>query len=350
MSRPTRRTGVASARTGMAELGSGRIAGVLAVAVVGCLLLSVLLVQSVVGGLSTMLPAMSRGGCEGTNHAPSEQAENGIPADYLRLYTEAAQQYGLEWHVLAGIGRVETNHGRLDAEGVTSGENFAGAGGPMQFLSSTWETYGVDGNGDGVTDRYDPADAIPSAANYLAASGAPENLYAAIFAYNHADWYVEDVLHWASEYATGGAAAVATNFDSRCTRLSMGSVPEGLVGEAIAFAREQLGDPYVWGAEGPSAFDCSGLTMSAFQAAGVQIPRVSQRQFQWGPRVPPGQERPGDLVFFGNPVHHVGLVIGDGKMIEAQQTGVPVKISSYEDRDPRGFTRPLAHEGVDPEV
>ncbi len=334
----------------MTELGSGRLAGIIAVAVAGCLLLSLLLVQSVVGGLSTMLPTMGRSGCQGRSQEASEQAKKGIPSNYLRLYKEAAQKYGVPWSVLAGIGRVETNHGRLDAPGVHSGENFAGAGGPMQFLSGTWEAYGVDGNGDGVADRYAPADAIPAAANYLQASGAPADLWSAIFAYNHAGWYVEEVLDWASKYANGGAAAVAANFSGKCTALALGPVPKGLVGQVIAFARQQLGDPYVWGAEGPAAFDCSGLTMSAYQAIGVQIHRVSHLQYRWGPKVPAGQERPGDLVFFGNPVHHVGLVIGGGKMIEAQQTGVPVKISSYRDRDPRGFTRPLAHEGVTPKA
>ena len=96
--------------------------------------------------------------------------------------------------MIAGIYSIETDFGRLDAPGVRSGENFAGAGGPGQFLEPTWRTYGVDGDGDGVKDRYNPADAIPGTGNLLARSGAPADYRRAVFAYNHASWYVDDVL------------------------------------------------------------------------------------------------------------------------------------------------------------
>jgi hypothetical protein len=140
----------------------------------------------------------------GTANQPEASEEaNSIPRNYLRLYQQAGQKYGIPWNVLAGIGKVETDHGRSNLPGVKSGENSAGAGGPMQFLQSTWNAYGVDGNGDGRKDRYDPEDAIPGAANYLKASGAPEDMRKAIFAYNHADWYVDDVLEWADKYAKG---------------------------------------------------------------------------------------------------------------------------------------------------
>lgn len=335
----------------VSELGSGRVAALVSVGVVASMLASVLLVQSVVGGIATVLPTMGGNECEGENQQPSQLAEEGIPRNYLRLYKQAAQEYGVPWNVLAGIGRVETNHGRLDAQGVTSGENFAGAGGPMQFLEPTWDTYGVDGNGDGTVDRYDPADAIPAAANYLAASGAPADLWDAIFAYNHASWYVEDVLHWATRYANGGALAVAANFSETCAQEALGPVPEGQVGQVIAYAREQLDDPYVWGAEGPDAFDCSGLMLRAYQAIGVNIPRTSAAQFEWGPEVPEGQEQPGDLVFFdfsaSRPgIDHVGLVIGDGRMLEAANPSDGIRIRSYRDSDPAGFTRPLEHAEV----
>jgi hypothetical protein len=125
-----------------------------------------------------------------------------IPPLYLRYYEEAARRYGLDWAILAGIGKVECDHGRDQApsctqEGVT---NSAGAGGPTQFIASTWARYGVDGNGDGRIDRWDPADAIYSAANLLRASGAPSDYRRAVFAYNHAAWYVIDVEHWAAKY------------------------------------------------------------------------------------------------------------------------------------------------------
>ena len=94
--------------------------------------------------------------------------------------------------MLAGIGKVECDHGR-DADPSCSREgavNSAGAGGPMQFIASTWASYGVDGDGDGVADRWDPADAIFAAARYLRGVGRAGQLSRALFAYNHAGWYV----------------------------------------------------------------------------------------------------------------------------------------------------------------
>jgi peptidoglycan hydrolase CwlO-like protein len=124
------------------------------------------------------------------NVGPSSQKE------YMDLYRKAAYQYGFgpDWYVLAAVGYVETNHGQYVAT------SSAGAMGPMAFLPSTWETFGVDGNGDGVANIMDPEDAIPAAASYLAKSGAPRDWYRALFAYNHADWYVKKVLAVAEGY------------------------------------------------------------------------------------------------------------------------------------------------------
>jgi hypothetical protein len=133
---------------------------------------------------------------------PSALARTEIPAVYLGLYERAARRYGLDWATLAGIGKVESDHGRdrdrsCRSDGAT---NAAGAGGPMQFLAQTWARYGVDGDGDGRNDRWDAADAIYAAANYLRAAGAPGDYGRAIFAYNHAGWYVADVERWAGRY------------------------------------------------------------------------------------------------------------------------------------------------------
>jgi peptidoglycan hydrolase CwlO-like protein len=115
---------------------------------------------------------------------------------YVRLYKKSAKQYGFaeDWHILAAVGKVESNHGE------NMGPSSAGAMGPMQFLPSTWETSGVDGNGDGVANVMDPEDAIPAAAKYLETGGAPEDWYAALYSYNHADWYVRKVLAVAEGY------------------------------------------------------------------------------------------------------------------------------------------------------
>lgn len=117
---------------------------------------------------------------------------------YLSLYHRAAATCsGLPWPVLAAIGQVESGHGRNPST------SSAGAMGPMQFLPSTFASYGVDGNGDGQLDIMDPSDAIFTAASYLCANGAgrgTDALYSAIWHYNHADWYVQMVLTLARQY------------------------------------------------------------------------------------------------------------------------------------------------------
>jgi cell wall-associated NlpC family hydrolase/outer membrane murein-binding lipoprotein Lpp len=122
--------------------------------------------------------------------------------------------------------------------------------------------------------------------------------------------------------------------------------PSGAAGRAVAFARSQLGKPYVWGAAGPSAYDCSGLVMAAYRRAGVWLPRVSREQWNAGPHVGLGGLAPGDLVFFaynvGSPstIHHVGMYVGGGAMVEAPYSGARVRIASIGRRDYIGAVRP----------
>jgi membrane-bound lytic murein transglycosylase B len=115
---------------------------------------------------------------------------------YKKLYEKAAEEYGFgdEWYVLAAVGKVESDHGQ------NMGPSSAGALGPMQFMPSTWDSYGLDANDDGQANIMDPEDAIPSAARYLKAGGAPDDWYEALYTYNHAGWYVEKVLKVAERY------------------------------------------------------------------------------------------------------------------------------------------------------
>jgi len=126
---------------------------------------------------------------------------SGRPTSYLELFRASAAQYcpGLSWTVLAAIGQIES------ADGQNMGPSTAGALGPMQFLPSTWQAWGIDGFGEtGAPDIMDPFDAVPSAARMLCADGAAaggQGLRQAIFDYNHATWYVDEVLTLAAEYA-----------------------------------------------------------------------------------------------------------------------------------------------------
>lgn len=302
------------------------------------------------------------GDCASGGQQPgqSSTAKGDIPASYLKLYKAAGNKYGIPWNVLAGIGKEETNHGRSTLPGVHSGENSAHAGGPMQFIPGTWAGYGVDGNHDGKKDRYDPADAIPAAARYLKANGAPAKMWNAIWHYNHLNSYITDVLNYAKHYASGDFTVQNDSGAQSpdCTNLNLPGNASAAVKAVIEFARKQLGTAYVYGAAGPNNFDCSGLTMSAYRSIGVTIPRRSQEQWSWDPkiRVKKGREQPGDLVFFAgsdgtmSSPGHVGLVIGGGRMIEDPHTGAVARISSYKRPDLVGFNRPLAHKGVHPNI
>ncbi len=248
---------------------------------------------------------------------PSILALNDIPPAYLSLYMGAAQTCpGLPWGVLAGIGEVESDHGQSTAPGVHSGANFAGAEGPMQFEPATFAQYATDGDHDGQLSPYDPADAIYTAATMLCANGAASGTQAgirqAVFAYNHSQAYVRDVLSWAARYTV--------------------PAPAGAAATAIAFAVRQIGKPYRWGATGPNAYDCSGLVFAAYAAAGIHIARTTFGWRQDGPTVPLTSIEPGDLLFSagsdGTPANpgHVVMYLGGGQIIQAPQRGAAVQV------------------------
>jgi cell wall-associated NlpC family hydrolase len=249
--------------------------------------------------------------------APTATARKGIPAPYLGWYLSAARTCpGLPWSVLAGIGEVESRHGTSGLPGVRSGANFAGAEGPMQFEPAAFAQYAVDIDPGRPLNPYDPADAIYTAAAMLCAKGArggnPSGIEQAVFGYNHAGWYVSEVMSWAMRYAAQASSHAATT--------------------AIGFARAQLGKPYQWGAVGPASYDCSGLVQAAYAAAGIHLARTTYQWQQDGPVIPLSQIQPGDLLFSAgsdgtraNP-GHVVLYLGHGQVIQAPHTGTDVQI------------------------
>jgi cell wall-associated NlpC family hydrolase len=268
-------------------------------------------------GIILLLAAAAGASDAAPSSQPSVLALSDIPPAYLAWYLAASRTCaGLPWAVLAGIGKVESDHGRSDAPGVHSGANFAGAEGPMQFEPATFAEFAVNADPGHPLIPYDPADAIFTAAMMLcangAASGTPADIRRAVFAYNHSSAYVTHVLVWAARYAvpaTSGPAAAA-----------------------ISYALAQAGKPYEWGAAGPDAFDCSGLVFAAYASAGITIGRTT---FQWredGPAIPLSQIQPGDLLFSAGSdgtnadPGHVVMYLGGGQVIQAPQAGEDVQV------------------------
>jgi hypothetical protein len=282
-----------------------------------------------------------------------------IPASVLAAYQRAATETdatfvtcNLDWSLLAAIGEIESGHAAsggslrpgwngvanppilgpvLDGthgsariadtdDGKLDGDtHYDRAVGPMQFLPSTWATFGVDGNGDGRADPQNIDDSAATAGRYLCDGGVdlsdPLQLAQAVNSYNHAGWYVRAVM----------AAAVGYLAES------YGRSQEAVAQASIAFAYARLGDPYQFGGTGPR-YDCSGLTQAAYASAGITIPRTSEEQWQALPHVDLATLQAGDLVFF-NPGEfvaglpgHVGIYLGHGYMVDDPHTGAFVRI------------------------
>ncbi|GIH27898.1 hypothetical protein Aph01nite_62080 [Acrocarpospora phusangensis] len=295
----------------------------------------------------------------------SATAKEDIPPEYLALYKKHGEAIGVQWNVLAAVGKRETDHGRSTLPGVRSGTNEAGAAGPMQFLISTWggkarieipsefNGYASDGDGDGIADVYNPADAILGAAKMLKRNGAPDDLRKAIFVYNRATWYVDQVLEIAERYAASGEIGLPPENNPDCAFEVQ--APSEIVAEILDYALAQRGKPYRWGGTGPDAYDCSGIIYMAYRNAGLSIPRTTFGQWPFGEKIDAGDEQAGDLVFFNsgpgtsvNNPGHVGMVVSPGKMIEARCTLCgPIKVTTYKDRSGIvGYTRPLANADV----
>ncbi|WEB40886.1 NlpC/P60 family protein [Streptomyces yunnanensis] len=137
----------------------------------------------------------------------------------------------------------------------------------------------------------------------------------------------------------GGGAGSGTGTGSGGGSSDSGSYSTK-AGKALAFARSQIGKPYVWGATGPSSYDCSGLTQAAWRAAGVDLPRTTWDQVKVGTRVSSSDLQPGDLVFFFNDISHVGMYIGGGEMIHAPHPGASVRVESIYGMPIYGSVRP----------
>ncbi|MCX4906028.1 C40 family peptidase [Streptomyces sp. NBC_00878] len=132
--------------------------------------------------------------------------------------------------------------------------------------------------------------------------------------------------------ATGGMGGTGSNGPST-------AAPNSRAASAISYAYGKLGSPYVWGATGPDAFDCSGLMQAAYREAGISLPRTTYAQINAGERVSRSELRPGDLVFFYSGISHVGLYIGNGQMIHAPNSAAPVRVAPIDEMPFAGATR-----------
>jgi cell wall-associated NlpC family hydrolase len=262
-----------------------------------------------------------------------------IPPKIKKLYVAAAARYKIPWTLLAGIGMEETGHGR------NNHTSSAGAQGLMQFMPATWATMGVDGDHDGRADIHNDADSIHSAANYLTKSGVSQGaagVRKALFAYNPIQSYVNDVLFYAHRY--GGGTVLGDPNDCGTANSNSRNVPSltnDRVAKVLAWAGSHDGDTYHMGVTGPNAWDCSSFTQAAFAQIGIRMPRLASAQRSWlaagnGIRIPRGQERPGDLIFWDsylgpNQIGHVMIVWNPATKttIEARSSRAGVGHFSY---------------------
>jgi cell wall-associated NlpC family hydrolase len=231
----------------------------------------------------------------------------------------------------------------------------ANAQGIAQFIPGTWAIYGIDGNGDGKRDVWDPNDAIPSAASYdcqLAkdVKNVPGNVSDNMLAAYNAGAYrvikaggvpgISETQNYVQRINS-----LAKSFAAPVTRID----PTQQAAGAIAFAQSKLGTPYLWGGEGAAEqggrFDCSGLTQAAYAKVGISLPRVANDQYNAGPHPSRDQLLPGDLVFFSTDpgdsraIHHVGIYVGGGYMIDAPRTGAVIRFDPVDTAEYFGATR-----------
>lgn len=290
----------------------------------------------------------------GAGPAGGQLARNSVPAEYAGL----VQRWGnlcpeLTPARLAAQLQQESNW-RPDAESPAEAQGIA------QFIPGTWAVYGLDANGDGVADVWDPEDAIPSSAHYSctlaeqlrSVPGDPVNnmlaaynagpyaviQYNGVPPYNETQNYVRII-----RAAEQSFAMPATDERLPPSRAAAG---------AVHFAQEQLGTEYLWGGEGgpedDGRFDCSGLTQAAYASVGIELPRVANDQWHAGPHPSRDELLPGDLVFFATDltdsrsIGHVGIYVGGGYMIDAPYTGAVIRFAPIDTADYFGATRPVA--------
>ncbi len=232
----------------------------------------------------------------------------------------------------------------------------AAAQGIAQFIPGTWAVHGLDANGDGRADVWDPEDAIPSAASYDCALArnvrdVPGDPTANMLAAYNAGPYAVIKYGGVPPYReTQNYVSVIRKMEQSFAATQERLSPSRQAAGAIHYAQEKLGTPYLWGGDGTpedgGRFDCSGLTKAAYASVGIELPRVANDQWTAGPHPARDELLPGDLVFFAHDlddprsIHHVGIYVGGGYMIDAPYTGAVIRFDPIDTPDYFGATRP----------
>ncbi|ACU77116.1 NLP/P60 protein [Catenulispora acidiphila DSM 44928] len=229
----------------------------------------------------------------------------------------------------------------------------AGAIGIAQFMPGTWPNWSSPQDGDGKQDPRNPADAIPAAARYDCAisrqlSGIGGDAVANMLAgYNAGPGAVEQYRGIPPYSETQNYVKNIEALEQAFRAPDPALAPSDMAVRAIAYAYDRLNTPYEWGGDGTDGrFDCSGLVQAAYTSVGITMPRTASEQWYTGPHVPVDRLQPGDLVFYAtdlsNPgsIHHVGIYVGGGVMIDAPHTGAVIRFDPIGAADYLGATRP----------
>ncbi|GAA2905511.1 bifunctional lytic transglycosylase/C40 family peptidase [Streptomyces mexicanus] len=313
-------------------------AGAAVAAGTGFVLLLVVGVYTIAGNLTN---GVARGG--------AALAKGTVPAAYQALVQKWGNLCDAISPALLAAQLYQESKWRPDAL------SHANAQGIAQFIPGTWAAYGVDANGDGKRNVWDPQDAIPSAASYDCAlaryvknvpGDVTDNMLAA---YNAGAYRVIDAggvppLTETQNYVKS-IRSLEKSFAAPVARLD----PSKQAAGAIAYAQSKLGTPYLWGGNGTAdqggRFDCSGLTKAAYESVGITLPRVANDQYNAGPHPERAELLPGDLVFFSDDltnsraIRHVGIYVGGGYMIDAPRTGAVIRFDPIDTPDYFGATR-----------
>ncbi|WP_194924166.1 C40 family peptidase [Catenulispora pinisilvae] len=309
---------------------AGRIAAAASTALLFVVLLLSAAAAAVVESLAAPWDSLDLFSDSGGQRLP--EADGEIPLRMYGLYHAAAAGCpGLPWTVLAGFGRAASDHGRqITDRGV------------MAISREQFDRYAEPVPASGAVPAFplDPVDATFATARAICGSGPVLDVKSAVSRTVADPVAAVRIVELADVYSHAPAAGSFLGSAAR-------SAPSSAARLAVEYAGAQLGRPYVWGGNGPdrsdgNGFDCSGLTQSAYQAAGIAIPRTATEQFHTGRAVDAPDLRAGDLVFYGDPngfLHHVAIYLGRGIIIDAPHPGAVVRFDPVAGADYAGARR-----------